>query len=143
MKFYLILSSVFLLVGCGGNKDLAVQIMADLKTDPPIKSMSVTKAGTTKTEYHDTTQVLLNLTSLLMVNETLEWAKVFTPVVTTLGTNWVSNYYGEKKNAAMWKGIEGIAGDRYTVSSDSNIVQDSSWDVSSGEVGEIEEIVAE
>lgn len=113
MKVWCIILAVAL-SGCS-SKDMAMQLMADIKENPPVKSVKVTKAGTKTTEYYDTTSIRMKLAGILMQNETLEWAKVLTPVVANVGTTWVSGHYQTKQNKAMWGGIEAIAGDRYSM----------------------------
>ena len=117
---------MLVVVGCGGNKEMAMQIMAGLDSKPPVKSVMVDSQGRTTTTYYDTTSVRLKVASVLMKDEALEWTKAFMPVAGSVGVSLVSNIYSTKRNADMWKGIGEIAGDRYNVDDGSNIFQGAS-----------------
>lgn len=116
---------MLLVSGCG-NKDMAMQIMSGIKANPPVKSISVSKSGATKTEYFDTTQMQMQIANVLMKNDALEWFKAGAPIIVGVGGTWVSKHYDTKQSKYQWKGIEGIAGDRYSVDGGSSILQGGS-----------------
>ena len=119
---------ILLLTACS-SKDMAMQIMADIQNNPPIKTTTRKPNGDVTTTYYDTSGIKVKLVDALMRDETLEWAKVVMPITASLGGTWISNYYSTKQNKDMWKGISTIAGDRYEMSG-SQVYQldDSSFD---------------
>lgn len=87
--------------------------------NPPIAEKKTSSNGTVTIKYQDMSKTLSSvvLGVLQQPNEAREWAKVFAPIIGSVGTTWITQYYSTERNEDMWDGLSVFAeeiGDSYT-----------------------------